>query len=184
MLGYNFIDTHKSEPFVRVRLETIVHWGAFVRLETEFGWPREHLICESPTVVEDGRELLNHDALDLIMLEHACQTPTGKMSPDQLRSRVVGDAKAHPKELESLIREMRECRAGGGSIEHQEHAKCRGLAVLRPPLFLGVAADQTWRLFTVEVEDGRSVLGDELPDLDRLHYPSAGKGWIPGAVNE
>ena len=37
----------------RLRLETIVHIVAAARLRDELGWPRNHVVFESPDVVED-----------------------------------------------------------------------------------------------------------------------------------
>lgn len=65
---------------------------------------------------------------------------------------------------------MRACHAEGAAHGRSDHVKCSAIAELRPDLFLGVAAGETWRLFTVVEENGRAVLGDELPDLDGLHF--------------
>src|SRR5438128_1134299 len=46
----------------RLRLETIVHVAAMARLHDEFGWPREHLIFESPSPVRDGSIVLGSGA--------------------------------------------------------------------------------------------------------------------------
>jgi hypothetical protein len=82
---------------------------------------------------------------------------------------VAVETKATPKFLDRLLREMRACRA----TSHAEHEKCLALQVLRPRLFLAVAASETWRLCTVIERDGRAVLGDELPDLQRLQFSTA-----------
>jgi hypothetical protein len=59
-----------------------------------------------------------------------------------------------------------------GSAGPRPALKCVAIAELRPRLFLVVAAGETWRLFTVVERDGQAVLGDELPDLNRLHFLS------------
>lgn len=163
--GYNFFE----EPG-RLRLETIVHIAAAARLRAEFGWPREHLVFESPDVVDGDRtRLLHHDALDILLLEEPCPQLGSKMTPAASRSRVAVETKATPKLLDRLLREMRACQA----TSHAEHEKCLALQVLRPRLFLAVAASETWRLCSVAERDGRAVLGDELPDLQSLHFSSA-----------
>lgn len=44
--------------------------AAAARLRDEFGWPREHLVFESPEVVDDGgKRLLHQDALDILLLD-------------------------------------------------------------------------------------------------------------------
>ena len=44
-------------------------------LRDEFGWPREHLVFESPEVVDDGgKRLLHQDALDITPAGRAFQT--------------------------------------------------------------------------------------------------------------
>jgi hypothetical protein len=84
---------------------------------------------------------------------------------------VAVEAKADAKLLSKLLREMRACQAGAPHNQN-DHKKCLAIAVLRPRLFLGVAAGETWSIFTVVERDGRSVLGDELPNLDNLHFLS------------
>ena len=163
--GYLFFE----EPG-RLRLETIVHIAAAARLRDEFGWPREHLVFESPDVVDDGgQRLLHHDALDILLLEEPCPRLSSRMSPVATHSRVAVETKATPKLLDRLLREMRACRA----TSHAEHKKCLALQVIRPQLFLGVAASETWRLCNVTERDGRAVLRDELPDLESLRFSSA-----------
>jgi hypothetical protein len=76
------------------------------------------------------------------------------------------DVKADEKLLDSLFREIRACQAG----KHGEHHKCEAIEVLRPRFFLGVAAGESWRLFSVGVRDGRAVLADELSDLRELSF--------------
>jgi len=71
-----------------------------------------------------------------------------------------------PSLLDRLLGEMRACRG----TSHAEHEKCLALEVFRPRLFLAVAASETWRLCTVVEREGRAVLGDELPDLQSLHW--------------
>jgi hypothetical protein len=167
--GYVFFE--KSGPSMGgLRLETIVHMAAMARLRDEFGWPRERLVCESPSLVEDGRVALTYDALDILLLEEPCAEPPGKMPVAGARSRVGIEAKATAKMLDKLLQGIRACHVEGRSHDRSDHVKCSAIVVLRPPLFLGVAASETWRLFTVVDCDGRAVLGDELPDLKRLHF--------------
>ena len=79
---------------------------------------------------------------------------------------VAVEVKATSKFLDRMLRKMRACQGGG----HAEHKKCIALQALRPQLFLAVAASETWRLCVVLERDGRAVLGDELPDLERLRF--------------
>ena len=163
--GYLFFE----EPG-RLRLETIVGWAAVARLRDEFGWPREHLICESPTFLKNGREVLRYEALDILALEEPCAELAAKMPVQAARSHVGIEAKATPRALEKLLAGMRACQTDGTPHSRTDHVKCSAIAVLRPRLFLGVAAAETWRLFDVVERDGRAALGDELPDLDRLRF--------------
>ena len=163
--GYLFFE----EPG-RLRLETIVHIAAAARLRDEFGWPREHLVFESPEVVDDGgKRLLHQDAFDILLLDEPCPRLSSKMSVAATGSRVAVETKATPTLLDRLLREMRSCQ----STAHAEHEKCLALQVLRPRLFLAVAASQTWRLYTVVERDGRAVLGDELTHLQTIHFSLA-----------
>jgi hypothetical protein len=91
------------------------------------------------------------------------------MRLEEARSRVVVETKATAKLLQHLLREIRACQTTG----HPEHKKCVALQVLRPQLFLAVAASATWRLFTVDDREGRAVLGDELPDLEALRFSAS-----------
>jgi hypothetical protein len=166
MRGYHFFEAPG-----RLRLETIVQWAAMSRLRDEFGWPREHIVCESPDIVRDGRVVLRYEALDILLLEEPCSEPPAKMSIATARSRVGIEVKATPKLLGKLIDTMRRCQAASAPLAHANHNNCRAIAELRPPLFLGVAAN-TWRLFAVVERNGQAVLGDELPDLDRLSFLS------------
>jgi len=154
----------------RLRLETIVHWAALARLRNEFGWPREHLVCESPSLLENGREVLRYEALDILLLEEPCPEPAAKMPLAAARSRVGIEAKANAKVLDKLLRGMRACQANSTPHSVTDHVKCSAIAVLHPRLFLGVAAVETWRLFTVVECEGRPVLGDELADLDVVRF--------------
>jgi hypothetical protein len=86
------------------------------------------------------------------------------------RSRVGIEAKANAKILEGLLEGMRVCHTDGTPHSRSDHLRCSAIAELRPRLFLGVAAADTWRLFTVAERHGRAVLGDELPDLDGLRF--------------
>jgi hypothetical protein len=151
----------------RLRLEDIVHGAAMARLRDEFGWPREHLICESPAVVdEDGSRVVGGEALDILLLEKPCTELRARMTIATLRSRAGVEAKANKNLLDKLFQEMRACQMGS----HSQHNKCLAIDAFRVDLFLGVAAGETWRLFSVAERNGRAVLGDELPDLDRLHF--------------
>lgn len=160
--GYNFFE-HPG----RLRLETIVHFAAAARLRDEFGWPDDHLVLESPTLVEDdGTKVLHQDAVDILLLEKPRPQLSAQMRLDEARSRVVVETKATGRLLQHLLREMRGCRATG----HPEHDKCVALQVLRPRFFLAVAASETWRLFTVVDREGRAVLGEELRDLEYVRF--------------
>ena len=150
-----------------LRLETIVHYSAMARLQHEFGWPREHLVCESPSLVVDGHEVLHQDALDILLLEEPCSALTATMPVAVARSRVGIEAKATAKLLDKLLDGMRACEMFGRPHDKTDHKKCLAIAELRPHLFLGVAAGETWRLFTVVERNGRAVLGKELPGLDK-----------------
>ncbi len=171
--GYVFFE--KAEPSMGgLRLETIVHWSTMARLRDEFRWPREHLVCESPSLVAGGREVLHQDALDILLLEDPCPALAATMTVTAMRSRVGIEAKASAKMLDKLLEGMRACQTINTPHSSSDHAKCSALAELQPQLFLGVAAG-TWRLFTVIERDGRAVLGDELNSLDRLHFvPKSG----------
>jgi hypothetical protein len=98
------------------------------------------------------------------------------MSLGAARSRVAIEAKATAKMLDKLIQGMRACPAEGVRHTRSDHVKCLGIALLRPRLFLGVAAGETWRLFKVVDRDGRAVLGDELATLDDLYFVAATPG--------
>jgi hypothetical protein len=156
----------------RVRLETIVHMAAMARLEHNFGWPREHMIFESPDLLKDGRVVLRREALDILLLEAPCKGLAAKMTVTAARSRVGIEAKANAKLLSKLLDELRACQTASVPRSHSQHKKCLAIAGLQPRFFLGVAAAQTWRLFTVVERGGRAVLGDELPNLDDLHFSS------------
>lgn len=163
--GYNFFESRGDKTGRgRIRLESIPHIAAAQRLHAEFGWPLEHTVLESPKVVDSsGEEELNQDALDILLLEESCDPLEWPMPAAPLRSRVIVEAKFKARGasgLEGMIRKMRGCRG----VDHAEHAKCQGLQVFRPDWFLGVAASETWRLFKViEGDNGRLVLGDEIP---------------------
>lgn len=175
--GYLFFE----EPG-RLRLETIVHIAAAARLRDEFGWPREHLVFESPEVVDDGgKRLVHHDALDILLLEEPCPRLSSKMSLSATGSRVAVETKATLTLLGRLLREMRSCQGTG----HAEHEKCLALQVFRPRLFLAVAASEAWRLYTVGEREGRAVLGEELRDLQSLHFRSSAspESWNGGATS-
>jgi hypothetical protein len=143
------------------------------RLRDEFGWPHEHLIFESPTLVRNGTVVLGTSGLDILLLESPRTEPAAKMTIDEARSRLAVEVKADAKLLGKLLDRMRARQAADAAIPHTNHASCLAIAELRPPLFLAVAANETWRLFNVVERDGRAVLGDELPDLDRLQFSSS-----------
>jgi hypothetical protein len=159
----------------RLRLETIVGWAAIARLRYEFGWPREHLVSESPTLLEDGHKVLRYEALDTLLLEEPCAELAAKMPLSAARSRVGVEAKATAAMLDKMLAGMLACHAEGAPHSEPDHVKCSAIAVLRPRLFLGVAAAETWRLFTVVERHGRAVLGDELSDLDALRFSATGE---------
>jgi hypothetical protein len=150
--------------------ESIVDMAATARLCDEFGWPRDYLISQSPHLVKDGRVVLSGGALDMLLLQAPRQKLAAKMTIAEVRSRVGVEAKANAKQLGKLLDNMRACHTASAPHNRSEHKKCLAIAELRPPLFLGVAAPETWRLFSVVERDGRAALGDELPDLDRLHF--------------
>jgi hypothetical protein len=141
--------------------ETIVGWAAIGRLRFEFGWPREHLVVESPTLLEDGHKVLGNGVLDILLLEEPCAELGAKMPLPAARSRVGVEAKETAEKLDKLLAGMRACHADGAPHGKSNHVKCSAIDVLRPRLFLGVAAAGTWRLFTVVDHRGRAVLGDE-----------------------
>lgn len=166
--GYVFFE--KSGALMGgIRLETIVHWAAMRRLHEQFGWPRDHLVCESPTLVADQQKLLHHDAADILLLDEARPALRASMTPSEVRSRVVVEVKATAAMLADLVEEMRSCR-DNRTPHGSEHAKCKAIAVIAPELFLGIAADENWRLFSIDHAEGRAVLGDELPDLGQLKF--------------
>lgn len=170
--GYLFFE----EPG-QVRLETIVSWAAMARLQDEFGWPREHIVIESPSLTDEhGRVAVRYEALDILLLEQPCGDLAATMPLAAARSRVGVEAKSNAVLLEKLIAEIRRCQAATVPSKHREHPKCLALAELRPALFLGVAASETWRLFTVVERDGRAILGDELPNLELLHFRTTSAG--------
>lgn len=168
--GYVFFE--KSGPHMGgIRLETIVQWAAIAKLCSEFGWPRDHIVCESPTVVRDGHDVLDYDALDILALEAPSIPLTAKMAAAALPTQVAIEAKATPKMLNHLIAGMLACHADATPHDRTDHVKCNAVDVLRPRFFLGVAARETWRIFTVGKHDGRHTLGEELtPDLRALHF--------------
>ncbi|HWB23341.1 MAG TPA: hypothetical protein VG652_10680 [Gaiellaceae bacterium] len=171
--GYHFFDEIDNN---HLRLETIVEMAAMARLQLEFGWPREHLICESPIVTRHGADALHQDALDVLLLEVGRTELAWKMPITAVRPRVGVEAKADAKLLGKLFDGMRACQASGAPHPvTSDHKKCLAIAELQPRLFLGVAAGDTWRLFTVVERDGRAVLGDELPDLNDLHFSPKAK---------
>jgi hypothetical protein len=163
----------KAGETCSLRLETIVHQAATWRLHTEFGWPRDHLVIESPDVAEeDGKPLLRREALDILVLEDPCPELPSRMTLEAARSRVGVEAKADERGLARLIERIRECQQGRISPDDPRHAddhkKCNAIHVLRPRFFLGVAAAETWRVFDVIDRDGRASLGEELPSPECL----------------
>jgi hypothetical protein len=147
--------------------------GGDCGLRYEFGWPREHIVSESPAVLDDGHEVLRHEALDALLLEESRAEIVAKLPLEAARSRVGVEAKATAKMLDELLAGMRACHADGTSHMKTDHVKCSAIAVLRPRLFLGVAAAETWRLFAVVERSGRAGLGEELPNLDDLYFTAA-----------
>lgn len=152
-----------------LRGETIVEQAATWRLHTEFRWPLDRLIVESPDVPYEG-DRLRREALDILLLEHSSGLRS-EMTLAEVRSRVGVEVKETPKKLDDLLRGMRACQGevhpGHAKSAHQ---KCKAIDVLRPRLFLAVAAAEDWRLFTVVRRDDRAVLGKRLPTLDRLYF--------------
>jgi hypothetical protein len=163
--GFNFFEAPG-----RLRLETIVHMAAMARLRDEFGWPREHLVFESPIVVEDDRVLLRNEALDMLLREEPCTTLAATMPLTAARSQVGVESKADSKLLGRLLDRLRSCPGTSPPCAPTDHQKCLAIATLRPRLFLGVAAGETWRLFSVAEDQGRAVLGEELSSLDQLRF--------------
>lgn len=163
---------HFFEEPGRLRLETIVHVAAMARLHVDFGWPREHLVFESPTVTKNETDVLTDGALDILLLDAPCTDLAAKMTLTAAMPRVGVEAKARAQVLGKLLGGMRACQASGAPHGASGHKKCLAIAELRPRLFLGVAAGEIWRLFTVFERDGRGALGEELPDLDGLHFSS------------
>jgi hypothetical protein len=156
----------------RLRLETVIDMAAGARLRDEFGWPREHMIFESPRVLdESGQPLLSGEALDLLLLEEPCAQLKAEMTVPTTQFRIGGEAKADKKLLDKLLQAMQVCHGAG----HREHNKCRAIKVFRPRMFLAFAAAETWRLFdVVQAEDGYAVLGSETSDFRRLHFERRG----------
>ena len=96
-----------------LRLETIVDQAAMWRLHDGFGWPRDHLVAESPDVVDDDQTpLLPREALDILLLENACPQLRSKMTLTAARSRVGVEAKADIAGFDRLLERMRECQDG------------------------------------------------------------------------
>jgi hypothetical protein len=165
----------KSGQRCSLRLETIVHQAATWRLRDEFEWPRSHLIIESPDIVVDGQSpLLRREALDILVLEEPCAALPSKMRPAASRCRAGVEAKADKKSLDRLVEQMRACQKGcispGDPRHKDDHKKCLAIDLLQPELFLGIAAAETWRLFTLDRRQDKVVFGQELPTLDRLHF--------------
>ena len=122
--GYTFFERSGSS-MGGLRLETIVHWSAMARLRDEFRWPREHLVCESPRLVDqDGRQVLHQDALDILLLEEPCSAPAATMPVVAVRSWAGIEAKATAKMLEDLLDGMRACQTVGAVHAPEDHAKC------------------------------------------------------------
>jgi hypothetical protein len=164
---------HFFESPGRLRLEEIAHMAAMARLRDEFGWPPEHLVCESPTVVgDDGLPVLSGGALDILLLEQPCSQLTKKMTRGAVRSRVGIEVKADAKKLDALLGEMGTCQPSVTDPVHREHRKCQAIDVFRPHRFVGVAAGEVWRVFDVVSRDGRFVVAEELPGLDDLRFPN------------
>ena len=169
--GYNFFEAsgRKGEEEGRLRTEWIVHFAAAERLCDEFGWPLEHLVFESPKVLDSnrGREILKQDAIDILLLRERRTQLTWPMTQATLGCRIIVESKfsaTGSAGLTGMIQKMRECNRA----DHAEHKKCEGLQVFGPDFFLGVAASETWCLFPVEKgEDGRRVLAEEIPPANQ-----------------
>jgi hypothetical protein len=148
------------EEGATLRLETIVHQAATWRLNKGFGWPRSHLVIESPDVVDEDGPVLTREALDILALKEPCVDLPSKMTVATARLRVAVEAKATGVGLDRLLKGMRACQ-GRGMRGHtgSNHKKCLGIEVFGPQLFLGVAAGDDWRLCCVDTGDGRAVLG-------------------------
>lgn len=155
--------------------ETIVRRAAVWRLHHQFGWPRDHLVIESPDMSDafkdDGRPF-PRQAVDILLLEKPCPRLPSKMTKSAARSCVVVEAKADTRALDLLIDEMRACQGES----HGQHNKCEALNVFQPRFFLGVAAGEDWRLFPVVTRGGRKVLGKKPLPLNRLQYKPSGCG--------
>ena len=142
--------------------------GVFADAKLEIMKP----VAESPALVADQQKLLHHDAADILVLDDARPALRASMTPSEVRSRVVVEVKATAAMLTDLVEEMRSCR-DHGTPHGSEHAKCKAIAVIAPELFLGIAANENWRLFSIDHVEGRVVLGDELPDLGQLKFRAA-----------
>lgn len=165
----------KPGDFATLRLETVIHQAAVWRLHAQFGWPLSHLVIESPDIVDDDQALLlRREALDILLLEEPCAALPSRMTASTARSRVGVEVKADLAGLERLLNAMRDCqegRIGADDPRHQrDHKKCHALDVLRPRLFLAVAAGETWRLLRVIDQNGRAVFGGELRTLEELCF--------------
>ena len=164
----------KSGDRCSLRLETIVHQAAVWRLHDEFGWPLDHLVVESPDILDERQApLLRREALDILVLEAPWRELSSTMSITAARTRVAVEAKADRESLARLLGKMQDCQEGrfdpDDSRHRMDHKKCKALDVLRPRCFLGVAANETWRVFTVLERDGRAAFAEELRTLDCLH---------------
>ena len=78
------------------------------------------------------------------------------MALETAGARVGVETKATARLLDRLLAGMRACQTDGTSHSRTDHVKCRAIAELRPRLFLGVRAGNTWRLFTVADRGGRA----------------------------
>ena len=93
----------KPGEYGTLRLETIIHQAATWRLHNEFGWPRAHLVVESPDLVDvQGGLLLRREALDVLLLEEPCVQLPSKVSATAARSRVGVEVKADAAALDRL----------------------------------------------------------------------------------
>jgi len=170
----------KSGEKCSLRLETIVHQAAAWRLHSEFGWPLDYLVVESPDIVAgDQNPPLRREALDILVLESACGELHSEMTLAAARSRIGVEAKADRKELARLIEKMRDCQKNRLDPDDPRHAddhkKCNGIDVLRPSFFVGIAAGETWRVFPVVERGGHAVFDNEV-SVDRLSWPVAPPG--------
>lgn len=153
---WNLMERHGSSH-VSIRDETIVQYGVAADLVLDFGWPPDAIVCEPRT---DGS--LSRGPIDIVVV-------------DEGRSRLAVEAKANPRNLDSLVKGINAC--GGMSARghsDSDHKKCLGLRYFEASHLWLVAANQTRRLFEV-VHQGGSVRLKETDSQSSL-YPSKAPG--------